>query len=53
MELRQEMSGPFDRAGHELREKADERGEPKEVAFTGNFPQVEVDGVTHRLEREE
>ena len=33
MELRQQVSGPLDRAGHQLREEADEGGEAEEVAL--------------------
>ena len=53
MELRQQMPGALDRARHELREEADERGEAEEVALAMHVAQVEIDGVAQRLEGEE
>src|SRR6185503_15484570 len=53
MKLREQVSGPLDRSGHQLRKKADEGGEAKEVALALDVAQIKVDGVAHRLEREE
>src|SRR5262249_25582041 len=52
LELGQQVPGPFDWPGHQLREEADKRGKAQEVSFASYVAQVEVDGVAHRLERE-
>ena len=53
LELRQHLPGPLDRPGHELREEADEGGEAQEIPLARDLAQVEIDGVAHRLKREE
>src|SRR4051812_9179277 len=53
VELGQEVSGSLDGAGHELREEADEGRKPEEPALALDIAQIEVDGIAHRLEREE
>src|SRR6266516_5120436 len=52
MELWQEVSGTFDRTGHELREEADEGREAQEIPLPLHVSQVEVDRVAQRLEGE-
>ena len=49
-ELRQQVRRPFDRAGHQLREEADESEELDDVAGRRQLSTVHVDGITERLE---
>ncbi len=51
MQLRQELTGPFDRTGHQLREKNDERGKRPPVPLRLRLPAIHVEHVTHRLNR--
>lgn len=52
-ELRQQVRGPFDGAGHQLREEGDEGEESDDVACRGELFAVNVDRVAQGLERVE
>ena len=51
LQLRQQIVGPLDRPGHQLRKERHERQEADEAAFRLDGAEVGVDGVAHRLER--
>ncbi len=53
LDLRQQVDGPHDRAGHEVREETDEQREVPEIPRRLELAPVDVDRVAHRLEREE
>ena len=53
MELRQQMPGALDGAGHQLRKETNKGGEAEKIALAMHFAEIKIDGVTQRLEREE
>ena len=53
IELRQQLAGPLDRPGDQLRKQRHEGGEANEAAFAIDLATIEVDRVAHRLERVE
>src|SRR5439155_25779622 len=53
IELRQQMPGALDRAGHQLRKETNKGGEAKKVALAVYFAEVKINGVTQGLEGEE
>jgi len=50
LKLRQQVCGPLDGTGNELREETDEGEEGEQVARGTNLPAVDIDGVAQRLE---
>lgn len=53
VELRNELVGAHNRAGHQLREEREVETEVEDVRYGLDFTAVDVDAVTHGLEREE
>ena len=50
--LRQQRRGPFDRAGHQLREEGDVGRHVQQAGAGAQRAAIDVDGVAQRLERE-
>ena len=50
LELRQQVGGPHDRAGHQVRKERDEGRDVDKPRPGRRVPAIDVDGVAHRLE---